>query len=56
MIFSQILGHHFLRILVWIHLSDFIRKKWDDGNYTAMVVLDLKKRLTRSITKLCLVN
>ena len=26
-----------------IHLSDFIRKEWDDGNYTGMVVLDLQK-------------
>ena len=26
-----------------IHLSYFIRKEWDDGNYTGMVVLDLQK-------------
>ena len=26
-----------------IHLSDFIRKAWDKGNYTGMVVLDLQK-------------
>ena len=26
-----------------IHLSDYIRKEWDKGNYTGMVVLDLQK-------------
>ena len=26
-----------------IHLSDFITKEWDDGNYTGVVVLDLQK-------------
>ena len=30
-----------------IHLSDFIRKEWDDGNYTGMVVLDLQKAFDR---------
>ena len=26
-----------------IHLSDYIRKEWDKGNFTGMVVLDLQK-------------
>jgi hypothetical protein len=26
-----------------IHLSDHIRKEWDKGNFTGMVILDLQK-------------